>query len=52
LLWGDPEYVRRFAASARLYDGNSFEMNEMLATRMLGEPPDEKPLPILNARYR
>jgi hypothetical protein len=52
LLWGDPEYVRRFAASARLYDGNSFEMNEMLATRMLGEPQDEKPLPILNAQYR
>ena len=52
LLWGDPEYVRRFAASARLYDGNSFEMNEMLATKMLGEPHDEPPIPILNARYR
>jgi hypothetical protein len=52
LLWGDPEYVRRFAASARVYDGNSFEMNEILATRMLGEPHDQKPLPILNARYR
>ena len=52
LLWADPEYVRRFAASARLYDGNSFEVNEMLATKMLGEPHDEKPLPILNARYR
>ncbi len=52
LLWGDPEYVRRFAASARLYDGNSFEVNEMLATRMLGEPHDEKPVPILNPRYR
>jgi hypothetical protein len=51
-VWGDPEYVRRFAASARLYDGNSFEMNEMLATKMLGEPHDEKPLPILTARYR
>jgi hypothetical protein len=52
LLWGDPEYVRRFAESARLYDGNSFEMNEALATRMLGEPADEAPLPILNPRYR
>jgi hypothetical protein len=52
LLWGDPDYVRRFAASARLYDGNSFEINEMLATRMLGEPSDEAPLPILNSRYR
>jgi hypothetical protein len=52
LTWGDPEFVRRFAAAARLYDGNSFEMNEMLATRMLGEPHDEAPLPILNPRYR
>lgn len=52
LLWGDPEYVRRFAASARLYAGNSFEVNEMLATRMLGEADDERPIPILNPRYR
>jgi hypothetical protein len=52
LLWGDPEYVRRFAASARLYDGRSFEMNEMLATRMLGEPHQEQPVPILNESYR
>jgi hypothetical protein len=52
LLWGDPDYVRRFAGTARLYDGNSFEVNEMLATRMLGEPHDEKPLDILNPQYR
>ena len=52
LLWGDPEYVRRFALSAKLYDGNSFEVNEMLATKMLGEPQDENPLEILNPKYR
>ncbi|MFN7922190.1 MAG: hypothetical protein U0Q16_18955 [Bryobacteraceae bacterium] len=52
LLWGDPEYVRRFAASARLYDGNSFELNEMLATKMLGEKHDQPPLAILEDRYR
>ncbi len=52
LLWGDPEYVRRFASSVRLYDGNSFEVNEMLATKMLGEPQDETPLEILNPKYR
>jgi hypothetical protein len=52
LLWGDPEYVRRFAATARLYHGDSFEINEMLATKMLGEPHDEKPLEILNPAYR
>jgi hypothetical protein len=52
LLWGDPEYVRRFAGAARLYDGDSFEINEMLATKMLGEPHDEPPIGILNPRYR
>jgi fructose-specific component phosphotransferase system IIB-like protein len=52
LLWGDPEYVRRFASTVRLYDGNSFEVNEMLATKMLGEPQDEAPLEILNPKYR
>lgn len=52
LLWGDPDYARRFVASARLYDGNSFEVNEMLATKMLGEAHDVKPIDILNAPYR
>jgi hypothetical protein len=52
LLWADPEYVRRFAASVHLGGGSSFEVNEMLATKMLGEPHDAEPRPILNARYR
>jgi len=52
LLWADPGYVRRFAASARLYQGDSFEVNEMLATKMLGEPHDAAPVEILNPRYR
>jgi hypothetical protein len=52
LLWADPDYVRRFAESARLYDGNSFEVNEMLATKMLGERHDAQPLEVLNPDYR
>lgn len=52
LLWGDPDYVRRFATTARMYDGDSFEINEMLATKMLGEPHDEAPLEILNPAYK
>lgn len=52
LLWGDPDYVRRFAATARLYDGNSFEINEMLATKMLGEQHKTNPIEILNPKYR
>ncbi|MGH9370841.1 MAG: hypothetical protein ACRD15_04855, partial [Vicinamibacterales bacterium] len=52
LLWGDPEYVRRFAGVAHLYGGNSFEVNEMLATKMLGEPHTDKPIEILQPAYR
>jgi hypothetical protein len=52
LLWADPEYVRRFAAVARLYGGTSFDVNEMLATKMLGEPHTDKPIEILTPEYR
>lgn len=52
LLWGDPEYVRRFVESIRIYGSNSFEVNEPLATKMLGEPHDAAPIPILNPQYR
>ncbi len=52
LLWGDPEYVRRFVQSARVYGGRSFEVNDMLATKMLGEPHDAKPFELLTPAYR
>lgn len=52
LLWGDPEYVRRFSASAHLYGSSSIEINEMLATWMLGSPHDEKPGAIHTPGYR
>jgi hypothetical protein len=52
LLWGDPQYVQRFAESARVYGGKSFEVNEMLATKMLGEPHDAEPFELLALPYR
>ena len=52
LLWADPEYVRRFCESARIYNGNSFEINEMLATKMLGEDHDAIPFDLLNPAYQ
>jgi len=52
LLWGDPEYVRRFAESTHLYDGDGFEVNEPLATKMEAQPHDAKPFDLLNAKYR
>jgi hypothetical protein len=52
LLWGDPEYVRRFVASTKVYDGNSFEVNEPLATKMEAQPHDMEPFDLLNPAYR
>jgi hypothetical protein len=52
LLWGDPEYVRRFADSTHLYDGEGFEVNEPLATKMEAQPHDAKPFDLLRPDYR
>jgi len=52
LLWADPEYARRYAASMKIYGGDSLDVNEPLATWMLGEAHDEAPLPIHEAAYR
>lgn len=52
LLWGDPEYVRRFAESAHLYEGDSYEVNEPLATKMETQPHDAEPFELLNPQYR
>jgi hypothetical protein len=52
LLWGDPEYVRRFAASTHLYDGQGFEVNEPLATKMQDHPHDLQPYELLGAQHR
>jgi hypothetical protein len=52
LLWSDPDYARRLAASARLYDGQSLIVTEMEATKMLGEPHDAKPRNFLSSQYR
>lgn len=52
LLWSDPEYARRLAASARLYDGQSLIVTEMQATKMAGRPHDAEPRDFLNSKYR
>ena len=49
LLWGDPEYARRFAESTHLYDGDGFEVNEPLCTKMEAQPHDMPPFDLLNA---
>lgn len=52
LLWGDPEYARRFVESTHLYDGDGYEVNEPLATKMEAQPHDAQPFDLLNSQYR
>ena len=52
LLWGDPDYVRRFAESTRLYDGDGFEVNEPLCTKMEAQPHEAKPFDLLKPAHR
>jgi hypothetical protein len=52
LLWGDPEFARRFVDSTRLYDGDGFEIDEPLGTKMEGQPHDMRPFDLLGAPYR
>ncbi len=51
LLWGDPTFVKRFLQSTHLYDGDGFEVNEPLATKMEAQPHDEAPFDLLNPAY-
>lgn len=39
LLWGDPQYVRRFVESCRLGGAEGFEINPMLAQKGYGNAP-------------
>ncbi len=52
LLWGDPDYARRFAQSTHLYDGDGFEVNEPLCTKMEAQPHDMKPFDLLKPNHR
>jgi hypothetical protein len=52
LLWGDPEYARRFAKTTRLGGSRGFEVDEPLATKMAGALHDMKPFKLLGEQYR
>ena len=52
LLWGDPEYVRRYSATTMLYDSPNWDVNEPLATKMEAQPPDAQPFALMPPRYR
>ena len=52
LLWGSPDYVKRFAETTHLYNGDGYEVNEPLATKMEAQPHDAVPFDLLNPPYR
>lgn len=52
LLWGNPDYARRFAGASHLYDGDGYEVNEPLVTKMHGQPHDAKPFSLLSPEYQ
>ncbi|MHC4742261.1 MAG: hypothetical protein ACYS8Z_10130, partial [Planctomycetota bacterium] len=52
LLWADPEYVRRFAESTHLYNGEGFEVTEPMATKMQDHPHDIRPFELLKPDYQ
>jgi hypothetical protein len=52
LLWGDPEYVRRYDASAALYDSPNWDVQEPLATKMEAQRPDMPTFELMPARHR
>lgn len=53
LLWGNPGHVRRFVTeSVPVYGSNSFEINEMLATKMLSVRHETEPYSIHLPEYR
>ncbi|PTR01697.1 hypothetical protein C8P68_101935 [Mucilaginibacter yixingensis] len=51
-LWGSPDYARRFAESAHLYNSSAYEVYEPLATKMESQWHDVKPFDLLNPQYQ
>lgn len=52
LLWGDPEYVRRYSKSTLLYQSPNWDVQEPLATKMEAQRPDMPTFDLMPAKYR
>ena len=51
-LWGDPQYVRRLAASTLIYPGGGLEITAPMATKMQDHPHELEPFELLRPPYR
>jgi hypothetical protein len=52
LLWGDPDYVRRYSASTSLYASPNWDVQEPLATKMEAQRPDMPVFDLMPAAHR
>ncbi|HVZ66567.1 MAG TPA: hypothetical protein VG936_18525 [Lacunisphaera sp.] len=52
LLWGDPDYVRRYDATTSLYASPYWDVQEPLATKMEAQKPDMPTFDLMPAKYR
>jgi hypothetical protein len=52
LLWGDPDYVRRYSASTALYASPNWDVQEPLATKMEAQRPDMPTFDLMPEQYR
>ena len=51
-LWGDPEYVRRFASNSHLYNSSAYAVYEPMATKMETQFHDVEPFDLLKPQYK
>ena len=51
-LWGDPEYVRRFADNSHLYSSSAYAVYEPMATKMESQFHDVAPFELLKPEYQ
>src|SRR6516162_6719417 len=56
LLWGDPDYAKRFVEATHIYDGpagdGGFDLDEPLCTKMQAQAFDAKPFDLLKPEYK
>jgi hypothetical protein len=52
LLWGDPEYVRRYDATTLLYQSPNWDVQEPLATKMEAQRPEMPTFDLMPANRR
>ena len=51
-LWGDPEYVRRYAGSSHFFNSSAYVVYEPMATKMETQFHDVEPFELIKPQYQ